>query len=161
MSKWWQIPEKPKQFFGHSKYKISICGRNFLQQKRLLTLTFPQTSILNPAAGAVVPMVTLFLGIIGAWIFHHTGFAELNKGVIVRQLQSRQKYFAPGNSDRKNTDCICCTQKMRLGFSGIYHHLLILLTSLLDILQPFSEISGWNLSFEISKLMTILRSEKK
>ena len=53
-----------------------------------------------------------------------------------------------------------CTQKMCLGFSQIYHHLLKLLTSLFDILQPFSEISSINLKFIPLKLMTILRSEK-
>ena len=53
-----------------------------------------------------------------------------------------------------------CTQKMRLGFSQIYHHLLKLLTSLFDILQPFSEISSINLKFIPLKLMTIFRSEK-
>ena len=51
-------------------------------------------------------------------------------------------------------------KKMRLGFSQIYHHLLKLLTSLFDILQPFSEISSINLKFIPLKLMTILRSEK-
>ncbi len=53
-----------------------------------------------------------------------------------------------------------CCQKMRLGFSGIYYHLLILLTSLLDILQPFSQISSINLKSIPLKLMTILRSRK-
>ena len=66
---------------------------------------------------------------------------------------------------RKNRQAKCrfsesCTQKMRLGFSQIYHHLLKLLTSLFDILQPFSEISSINLKFIPLKLMTILRSEK-
>ena len=53
-----------------------------------------------------------------------------------------------------------CTQKMRLCFSQIYHHLLKLLTSLFDILQPFSEISSINLKFISLKLVTISRSEK-
>ena len=53
-----------------------------------------------------------------------------------------------------------CTQKMRLGFSQIYHHLLKLLTSLFDILQQFSEISSINLKFIPLKMMTILKSEK-
>ena len=54
-----------------------------------------------------------------------------------------------------------CTQKMRLDFPQIYHHLLKLLTSLFDILQPFSEISSINLKFIPLKVITILRSEKK
>ena len=78
----------------------------------------------------------------------------LEEGKGVQPILGRKK------SSAKCKTAESCTQKMRLGFSQIYHHLLKLLTSLFDILQPFSEISSINLKFISLKLMTILRSEK-
>ena len=78
----------------------------------------------------------------------------LEEGKGVQPILGRKNRIANPRSAES------CTQKMRLGFSQIYHHLLKLLTSLFDILQPFSEISSINLTFIPLKLMTILRSEK-
>ena len=56
-----------------------------------------------------------------------------------------------GKITTKNTSLAeSCTQKMCLSFSQIYHHLLKLLTSLLDIFQPFFQISGRNFIYQIS-----------
>ena len=78
----------------------------------------------------------------------------LEEGKGVQPILGRKNH--PANPKTAES----CTQKMRLGFSQIYHHLLKLLTSLFDILQPFSEISSINLKFIPLKLMTILKSEK-
>ena len=78
----------------------------------------------------------------------------LEEGKGVQPILGRKNHPA-----KYKTAQICC-QKMCLSFSQIYHHLLKLLTSLFDILQPFSEISSINLKFIQLKLMTILRSKK-
>ena len=89
---------------------------------------------------------------IGTFRGGSVGGLEEGKGV--------QSILGRKNSSPNTRSAQSCTQKMRLCFSQIYHHLLKLLTSLFDILQPFSEICSINLKFISLKLMTIFRSEK-
>ena len=98
------------------------------------------------------PMNLSHVVTIGTFRGGSVGGLEEGKGV--------QLILGRKNPQAKSRSVESCTQKMRLGFSQIYHHLLKLLTSLFDILQPFSEISSINLKFIPLKLMTILRSEK-
>ena len=96
----------------------------------------------------VVTIGTFRGGLVGGLV----GGLEEGKGV--QPILGRKNRLANTRSAES------CCQKMRLGFSQIYHHLLKLLTSIFDIRQPFSEISSINLKFILLKLMTILRSEK-
>ena len=98
------------------------------------------------------PMNLSHVVTIGTFRGGSVGGLEEGKGV--------QPILGRKNPLPKSRSAESCTQKMCLGFSQIYHHLLKLLTSLFDILQPFSEISSINLKFIPLKLMTILRSEK-
>ena len=103
--------------------------------------------------GIQAPMNLSHVVTIGTFRGGSVGGLEEGKGV--------QPILGRKNPLAKYKTAQSCCQKMRLGFSQIYHHLLKLLTSLFDILQPFSEISSINLKFIPLKLMTILRSEKK
>ena len=89
---------------------------------------------------------------IGTYRRGSVGGLEEGKGV--------QPILGRKNRPPKCRSAESCCQKMCLGLSQIYHHLLKLLTSLFDILQPFSEISSINLKFIPLKMMTILISEK-